>query len=103
MTKPTRIRASVNGEVVDVRILMSHAMETGLRKDPEGNPIAPWFIQEVVVRSNDRTVLAAQWGTAVSRNPYLQFAFKGGRAGDTITVEWKDNRGESRTDSATVE
>jgi sulfur-oxidizing protein SoxZ len=38
----------------------------------------------------------------VSKNPFLQFTVKGAKAGDKISVTWKDNKGESRTDEATV-
>jgi sulfur-oxidizing protein SoxZ len=47
-------------------------------------------------------VLSAQWGPAVSKNPYLEFSFKGGQKGDRITVTWEDNKGEKRTDEATI-
>jgi sulfur-oxidizing protein SoxZ len=47
-------------------------------------------------------VLTAQWGTAVSKNPFLAFKFKGGQKGDKIVITWVDNRGETRTDEATV-
>jgi sulfur-oxidizing protein SoxZ len=47
-------------------------------------------------------VLAAQWGPAVAKNPYMQFIVKGGKPGDKIGITWKDNKGESRTDEATV-
>ena len=43
-----------------------------------------------------------QWGPSVSKNPFLQFAVKGAKAGDKIAVTWKDNKGDSRTDEATV-
>ena len=47
-------------------------------------------------------MLAAEFGTAVSKNPYLAFKFKGGAVGDKITVMWKDNKGETRTDEAKI-
>ena len=47
-------------------------------------------------------MLDAEWGPAVSKNPFLQFTVKGAKAGDKITVNWMDNRGEKRTDEATV-
>ncbi|MGA0038107.1 MAG: thiosulfate oxidation carrier complex protein SoxZ, partial [Burkholderiaceae bacterium] len=61
-----------------------------------------WFIQEVVASHNGKQVMVAQWGPAVSKNPYLQFKVKGAKAGDKVTVTWKDNKGESRTDEAAV-
>jgi sulfur-oxidizing protein SoxZ len=54
------------------------------------------------VQHEGRPVLTAQWGPAMSRNPFVQCVLKGARLGDRITVSWVDNRGERRTDEATV-
>jgi sulfur-oxidizing protein SoxZ len=102
MSDPMRIRAQSAGDKATVRVLMSHEMETGLRKDGAGKIIPAWFIQEVAAQLNGKTVMTAQWGPAVSKNPFLQFSVKGAKAGDKISVNWKDNRGDSRTDEATV-
>lgn len=102
MADPMRIRAQAAGEKTTVRVLMSHEMETGQRKDAAGKPIPAWFIQEVSAQLNGKTVLNAEWGPSVSKNPFLQFTVRGAKAGDKIAVTWKDNRGESRTDEATV-
>ncbi|WP_198085417.1 thiosulfate oxidation carrier complex protein SoxZ [Variovorax sp. E3] len=97
-----RIRAQASGDKTTVRILMAHEMETGQRKDAAGKTIPAWFIQEVSASLNGKTVLTADWGPAVSKNPFMQFTLKGAKAGDKIAVTWKDNRGETRTDEATV-
>lgn len=102
MAEPTRIRAQALGEKATVRVLMNHEMETGQRKDAAGKVIPAWFIQEVTVSLNGKQVLAAEFGHAVSKNPYLQFSVKGAKAGDKVAVTWKDNKGDSRTDEATV-
>lgn len=102
MADPMRIRAQVQGDKTTVRILMAHEMESGQRKDAAGKTIPAWFIQEVTAQHNGKTVLSAQWGPAVSKNPYLQFSFKGGKAGDKITVTWTDNKGDKRTDEAAI-
>ena len=102
MADPMRIRAQAAGDKATVRVLMSHEMETGQRKDSEGKVIPAWFIQEVSAALNGKPVLTAEWGPAVSKNPFLQFVVKGAKAGDKITVSWKDNRGDTRTDEATV-
>jgi sulfur-oxidizing protein SoxZ len=81
---------------------MSHEMETGLRKDAAGKVVPAWHIQEVVASLNGKVVFTAEWGTAVSKNPYLQFIIKGGKAGDKVSVTWKDTKGDTRTDEATV-
>ena len=65
-----RIRARAEGDVVEVKILISHVMETGFRKDQEGGLVPAHFIQLVTVTHQGRNVLSAQWGPAVSANPY---------------------------------
>ena len=102
MADPMRIRAQMAGDKATVRVLMNHEMETGLRKDAAGKVIPAWFIQEVTAALNAKPVLSAQWGPSVSKNPFLQFNVKGAKAGDKIAVTWKDNKGDSRTDEATV-
>lgn len=102
MADPMRIRAQAQGDKTTVRILMAHEMETGQRKDASGKTIPAWFIQEVTASLNGKPVLSADWGPAVSKNPFLQFTLKGAKAGDKLSVSWKDNRGDTRTDEATV-
>ena len=85
-----------------VRVLMSHEMETGQRRDAGGKVIPAWHITEVTATHNGKSVMSAEWGPAVSKNPFLQFTVKGAKAGDKIGVTWKDNRGDSRADEATV-
>jgi sulfur-oxidizing protein SoxZ len=102
MGNPMKIRAKAEGDVVEVKVLMSHIMETGQRKNPAGEPIPAHFIQTVTVSCNDRTVLSAQWGPAVSANPFLSFKFKGGQKGDKIKISWLDNKGDSRSDESTI-
>ena len=102
MADPMRIRAQMAGDKATVRVLMNHEMETGLRKDSAGKTIPAWFIQEVSATHNGKPVLSAQWGAAVAKNPFLQFNVKGAKAGDKIAVTWLDNKGDKRTDEATV-
>lgn len=102
MADPMRIRAQAAGGNATVRVLMSHEMETGQRKDAAGKVIPAWHINEVSASHNGKQVLSAEWGTGVAKNPFLQFTVKGAKAGDKIGIVWKDNRGESRSDEATV-
>ena len=102
MADPMRIRAQAAGDKATVRVLMSHEMETGQRKDSTGKVIPAWYIQEVSASLNGKPVLSAQWGPSIAKNPFLQFNVKGAKAGDKITVSWVDNRGDKRSDEATV-
>ena len=102
MSDPMRIRAQVSGSAATVRVLMAHEMESGQRKDTAGNTIPAWHIQEVTAQHNGKTVLSAEWGPAVSKNPFLSFRFSGGKPGDKVTITWTDNHGDKRTDEATI-
>jgi sulfur-oxidizing protein SoxZ len=102
MADPMRIRAQMAGSSVDVRVLMAHEMETGQRRDAAGKVVPAWFIQNVTATCNGKTVLSAQWGPAVSKNPFLSFRFTGAKAGDKVAVTWTDNKGDKRTDEAVI-
>ena len=102
MADPMRIRAQVAGGNATVRVLMAHEMETGLRKDAAGKTIPAWHISEVTATHNGKTVLSAQWGPALSKNPFLAFKFKGGAKGEKVQITWVDNRGDKRTDEAVI-
>ena len=102
MGNPMKIRASAKDGVTEIKVLMSHEMETGQRKDASGTVIPAWFINEVTAKLDGKTVMQAQWGPSISKNPYLAFKVKGGKAGDKVSVTWVDNKGDTRTDEATV-
>jgi sulfur-oxidizing protein SoxZ len=102
MADPMRIRAQMQGDKVVVRVLMAHDMETGQRKDGSGKVIPAHYIQSVTATHGGKTVLSAQWGPAVSKNPYMQFQFSGGKPGDKIAITWVDNKGDRRTDEAVI-
>ncbi len=102
MAEPMKIRAVLQGDMADIRILMMHPMETGQRKDAKGEIVPLHFIRSVSVTHNGKPVLDAQWSQGVSRNPFLGLRVKGAKAGDKIGVTWVDNKGDKRTDEATV-
>jgi sulfur-oxidizing protein SoxZ len=102
MAEPMKIRATLQGDVADVRILMLHPMETGQRRDAKGEIVPLHFIQNVLITHNGKTVLDAQWSQAVSRNPFLGLRIKGAKLGDKISVTWVDNKGDKRTDEVAV-
>jgi sulfur-oxidizing protein SoxZ len=102
MADPMRIRAQVAGANATVRVLMSHEMESGQRKDAAGKLVPAWHITEVTATHNGKPVMTAEWGPGVSKNPFLQFTLKGAKAGDKVGITWKDNKGETRSDEATI-
>lgn len=101
MSDPMKIRATLQGDTADVRILMRHPMETGTRKTASG-VVPVHFIQSVIVQHNGKTVVDAQWSQAISRDPFLGVRVKGAKAGDKISVTWTDNKGDKRTDEVAV-
>ena len=101
MANSIRIRAKAKGDDTTVKALITHPMETGLRKNKKtGEKIPAHFIQEVTCKHNGNTAVTALWGPAVSKNPYLSFRIGGAKAGDTIELSWVDNQG--KKDSATT-
>ena len=102
MAEPMRIRATMAGDVADVKVLMNHPMETGLRKDPSGAVIPAHYITDVTATHNGKPVLQCRLSQSVSQNPYLAFKFKGGAKGEKVQVSWVDNKGDKRTDEATI-
>jgi len=101
MPGPMKMRATLGQGFTDVRVLMTHPMETGQRKDSEGKLVPMHFIQNLTVKVNGKPVIEAQTSQAISRNPVFSFRLKGGAKGDKIEVSWVDNEGESnRTEVA---
>ena len=98
MAKTIKARAKAKGGVATVKALMTHPMETGLRKNKKtGKKIPEHFIQEVTAEHNGAVVMTAQWGPAISKNPYLSFQFTGAKSGDKLKLSWLDNKGGSDT------
>ncbi|HEY5895936.1 MAG TPA: thiosulfate oxidation carrier complex protein SoxZ [Burkholderiales bacterium] len=99
---PMKMRANLGQGFTDIRVLMTHPMETGQRKDSEGKLVPMHFIQNLTVKVNGKTVIEAQTSQAVSRNPVFSFRLKGGAKGDKIEVSWLDNKGETNKTEAAV-
>jgi sulfur-oxidizing protein SoxZ len=102
-SKSIRLRASNKDGVATVKALITHPMETGLRKDKKTGKMVPaHFIQTVSGKHNGQEVLLAEWGGAVSKNPYLSFQFAGAKAGDAVELTWSDNNGATDTETTKV-
>ena len=93
MADPMKVRATLKGDTVDVRVLMGHPMETGQRKDPSGKLVPRHFIQEITVKVGGKVVLEGEISQAVSRNPVFSFRLKGVAKGDKLEIAWLDNKG----------
>jgi sulfur-oxidizing protein SoxZ len=103
MASTIRVRAVSNGDITEVQALIQHPMDTGLVKDAQGQIIPAHFIQQLTFEHNGKRVFAADWGAAVSKDPYVKFAFKGGVKGDEIKVGWVDNKGASDAATAKIQ
>ena len=89
-----KIRAKIKKGVCEVKALIKHPMETGLRKDKKTGKVIPaHYIQEVTCQHNGNEVLSGLWGGAISTNPYLSFFVDGVKKDDTISLSWVDNTG----------
>ena len=87
MADPMKMRVTLAGDVASVKVLMNHDMETGLRKDAKTGQLIPaHYIQNVTASLNGKPVMEAQWGTAISKNPFLEFKIKGAKAGDKVDI-----------------
>ena len=103
MAKSIKIRAKVSGDTTTVKCLMTHPMETGLRKDKKTGELIPaHFITEVNASVGDKTVMTTNWSGGISKNPYLSFKFKGAAKGDEIKISWVDNQGASDSGTAAI-
>ena len=103
MAEPMKIRASMAGDTAEVKCLMNHPMETGLRKDAKTGQMVPaHHITNVMATVNGKTVLDAQWGGGISKNPYLAFKVKGVKKGDAVVVSWTDNKGDKNSAEASI-
>ncbi|MHB1609285.1 MAG: thiosulfate oxidation carrier complex protein SoxZ [Acidiferrobacter thiooxydans] len=85
-------RHSKKGQVIVVRSLIQDPMITGLIKNKAGRIPPADFIEEVIVTFNGKPLMTIDWGTAVSRNPYLAFKMRAESSG-ILKMVWRDNRG----------
>ena len=96
MASNIKLKVKLKGEVAEVKSLMLHPMETGARKDPDSEDIVPaHHITQLTFTHNGKPVMVVNCSTAVAKDPFFSFSFKGASPGDKLTVSWVDNKGES--------
>jgi sulfur-oxidizing protein SoxZ len=93
METSMKMRAKLKGDITEIKVIMSHPMETGRKKDDFGALVPAHFIQLVTATLNSKPVLEMQWGTGISKNPYLTFYLNNAKLGDKVEVTWHDNLG----------
>jgi sulfur-oxidizing protein SoxZ len=90
------------GEPFEVRVLVQHPMETGYRRDLNGQSIPMHIVDKLVCRVGGREVFSAELGTGIAANPYIAFYATASESGE-VEVEWRDNRGDEGKVSAKFE
>jgi len=103
MASSIRVRATSSGDTTEVQALIQHPMDSGFVKNAKGELVPPHFIQEVTFEYGRKSVFVADWGPAVSKDPYLKFAFKGGKKGDELKISWTDNKGGTDQTTAKIQ
>ena len=104
MTSRIRVRTSMKDGLTTVQAILKHPMDTGNSRDPDtGNIIPAFFIETVMVHHGDKIILSCDWSRAVSKNPYLSFAFSGANAGDTLRISWQDSQGGTESKEAVIQ
>ncbi|MEO9587494.1 MULTISPECIES: thiosulfate oxidation carrier complex protein SoxZ [Marinobacter] len=102
MASSIRVRAVESDGVTSLKALVRHPMDSGFVKDSAGDVIPAHFIQVLTISHGGKDVFVANWGPAVSKDPFLECRFKGAKKGDEITISWIDNEGESDSTTATI-
>ena len=89
------------GDIVEVKALVSHIMETGQRKDPQGNTIPRKILNKFTCTVAGKQVFAADFEPAISANPYIQFKFKATESGPVV-LTWTDDDGSTIVGEETI-
>ncbi|MDH3630236.1 MAG: thiosulfate oxidation carrier complex protein SoxZ [Gammaproteobacteria bacterium] len=93
----TRLKAEIMGSGIRATCLIKHPMETGNRLDSDGNKIPIHYIKYVKFSVNGEHVGTLNLGPGVSADPYLSFDIADVKVGDTLALQWEDNKSESDT------
>ncbi len=94
-------KTAAQGETVTIKTLISHPMESGQRKDKEGNVIPRSIINRFVVDFNGENVIDVVLAPAISTNPYFEFQAKVPEAGE-FTFTWYDDDGDVYTETKSI-
>ena len=97
-----QVPASVKrGEAFEVRAIVQHPMETGFRRDLQGQSIPVNIVNRMTCTYAGREVFGAEFGTGVTANPFVSF-FVVARESGPVEVHWTDDRGQEGVASANV-
>ncbi len=102
MAEQMKVRAQLKGDIAEIRVLMIHPMETGLRKDGAGNAVPIHYIQQYSVEVAGKVVIQGQGNQSVAKDPTFAFKTKGAKVGDKVVVSWIDNKGEKGSSETVI-
>jgi sulfur-oxidizing protein SoxZ len=94
-------REAKKGEIIQIKTLMSHPMETGLRKDDGGKPIPREIVKRFVCEFNGKPLFAADLEPAIAANPYVAFTARMEESG-TFSFTWTEDDGTVTTAQANI-
>jgi len=96
MASKIKVKVKLKGDVAEVKSLMLHPMETGARIDADTSEFVPkHHITQLTFTNNGKPVMVVNCSTAVAKDPFFSFSFKGASSGDKLEISWVDNKGES--------
>lgn len=94
MASSLKVRSQRLGYYTEIKLLISHPMENGRNRDPMTGELVPaHFIQEIVIELNGKTIITAELGGSMSKNPFFTFRMKDNNSGGRLSVRWTDNQG----------
>lgn len=103
MAHETKIKTRPKDGATEILVLVSHPMETGQRTDPKTKQKIPaHFIETLTISVNNKPVIEADLSVGISKDPLLGILVKGPKAGDKVSVAWRDNKGETGSGEAVV-
>jgi sulfur-oxidizing protein SoxZ len=94
-------KTAKRGEVIEIRAMIQHVMETGYREGPNGVIIPRNIIRRFVCKYAGEEIFSAELFPAISANPYFAFSTVATESG-TLAFEWTDDKGETQTASAEI-
>ena len=98
MASKIKVKVKLKGDVAEVKSLMLHPMETGARMNVETSEFVPaHHITQLTFTNNGKPVMVVNCSTAVAKDPFFGFSFKGANSGDKLVISWVDNKGESES------
>jgi sulfur-oxidizing protein SoxZ len=102
MAQTIRGRAVTAGDTTEVRLLITHPNENGLRKDGDGKPVPAHHLKQLTIANGDVVLMRARLSGGISKDPVLAFRVQGAKANDRLLVAYEDTKGNKESLTVTV-